>query len=58
MTNDFAKGYDAMVEEIKGMGWITARDKFNSENPNDQKFSSMGAYEYTKGGLQALVDSK
>lgn len=55
---DFDAGYDAKQAEIREMGWSAARDKFNLENPTGQNPSSLGAYYYADGELQALVDGK
>ena len=53
-TEAYFKGFETMLEEIKLMGFEAARDKFNAENPINQKPSSLGAYYYAKGGMQAL----
>lgn len=53
---DFAAGYAAVKEEIAGMGFRAARDKFNMDNPIGQGFSSTAARMYAEGGMQALVE--
>ena len=52
---DFNNGWDAMAAEIKEMGWVAARDKFNAENSDSPK--SLGAYYYAEGGLSCLADN-
>ena len=56
-TEAYFQGFDTMMLEIKGMGFDAARDKFNSDNPLNQQPSSLGAYYYAKGGLNALAAS-
>ena len=46
------------MEDIAGMGWNAARDKFNIDNPVGQPVSGMAAYYYAKGGIDALLDKK
>lgn len=29
----YVSGWEAMTEEVKQMGWVAARDKFNLDNP-------------------------
>lgn len=55
---DFDAGYNAKQAEIREMGWNAARDKFNMDNPHGQNPSSLGAYYYADGELQALEDGK
>ena len=51
-------GYEAKMEEIGGMGWDAARDKFNLDYPVGQKWTgSMAGLEYSHGEFQALVDT-
>lgn len=52
---DYINGYDAMQEEIHGMGWANARDKFNMDNPPGQKPVSLAAWYYAKGECDALL---
>jgi hypothetical protein len=54
---DFAAGFAAVKEEIAGMGFDAARDKFNLDNPVGHNFSSTNARMYAEGGLQALVEA-
>lgn len=51
-------GYEAKLIEIKGMGWVSARDKFNVDYPRDARQCSMTAWHYAKGEIDALVNSK
>ena len=57
MTNEnaYAKGFEAKSLEIREIGFVAARDKFNAENPTNVKYSSLAAYHYAKGELEALV---
>ena len=54
-TDAWHNGYNSKAEEIKQMGWIASRDKFNSENPPGQKWS--GSYDglcFATGEFAAL----
>lgn len=51
----YAAGFDAKQAEIKSMGFAASRDKFNMDNPVGQKPSSLAAYYYAKGEMDALV---
>ncbi len=55
----YLAGFYAVRKDIQGMGFEAARDKFNMDNPQgyDNSFSSMDAYQYAKGGIEALVKS-
>jgi hypothetical protein len=55
---DFDAGKDQTLAEILGMGFDAALSKWRMENPQGHKFSSLAAYYYAKGGLQALADKK
>ena len=55
---DYMLGFETMIKEIECMGWIASRDKFNLENPIGVKSSSLGAYYYSKGGMDALMEKK
>lgn len=55
--SDFMAGFEAKMEEIKGMGFVASRDKFNHENPIGCSFSNLGAYYYAKGEFEAIVQS-
>lgn len=55
-TNDYFAGYETAKLEIKQMGFDSARNKFNLENPIGVKPSSMAAYYYAKGQIQAFVE--
>ncbi len=52
---DYDAGYTAVMEDIRTFGLDRAADKWRAENPTDHKPSSLGAYYYAKGGLDALV---
>jgi hypothetical protein len=54
----YMNGFETMVKEIECMGWVASRDKFNIENPIDVKYSSLSAYYYSKGGIDALMEKK
>lgn len=54
-TESYLAGWEAMTIEVAGMGFHAARDKFNAENPTDQKPSSMAAYYYACGGIDCLA---
>ena len=56
-TNAYYAGYDAKKEEISGMGWQAARDKFNLDNPIGIQHQSKASEHYAAGGFQALLDS-
>lgn len=55
---DFDAGFQQVLEEISEMGFQAALKKWRMENPQGHRFSSLGAYYYAKGGLQALADKK
>lgn len=55
---DFDAGREQVLAEIAEMGFNAALAKWRMENPQGHKFSSLGAYYYAKGGLQALADKK
>lgn len=52
---DYDAGRMAVLEDIETFGAEKAADKWRLENPTRQKPSSLGAYYYAKGGLDALV---
>ena len=54
----YYKGYDSKFAEIIGMGWESARDKFNSDYPHNSRQCSMTAWHYAKGEIDALVNNK
>lgn len=56
--HDFDAGREQVLAEIAEMGFDAALAKWRMENPQGHKFSSLGAYYYAKGGLQALADKK
>lgn len=57
IKNAFAKGRDAKNAEIREMGFVAARDKFNMDYPRGEKWSgSLPGYHYAKGELQSLLD--
>ena len=51
----YLAGFYAVCRDVQRIGYVAARDKFNMENPHDSSFSSMDAYQYSKGGLEALA---
>lgn len=51
-------GYNAKMQEIKEIGWESARDKFNESVPIGHKFKYLFAYYCAEGEIDALVDSK
>jgi hypothetical protein len=53
--NTYAAGFNAKQAEINAMGFAASRDKFNMDNPVGQKHSSMAAYYYAEGEIDALV---
>lgn len=54
-TDAWHNGYNAKIEEIKEMGWIASRDKFNTENPPAQKWTgSSDGLCYSIGEFAAL----
>jgi len=55
---DYDAGREAALEDIKAFGIDQASDKWRSENPRDHQPSSLGAYYYAKGGLDAIVSAK
>lgn len=53
----FYAGYESKVAEIHQIGWISARDKFNLEQPPGMKWSgSADGLAYAQGEFQALSD--
>lgn len=54
---DFRKGIESKMQEIKGMGFDAARDKFNIDNPICKLPDSLGSYYFASGELEALVQS-
>ena len=58
-TEVFYKGYEAKTQEIKKMGWESARDKFNLEYPSGQKWTgTIQGLEYAQGEFEAIVKHK
>lgn len=55
---DFDAGRDQVIAEITGMGFDAALTKWRMDNPLGHTFSSLAAYYYAKGGLQALADRR
>lgn len=53
----FINGYESKLKDIESMGWCAARDKFNMDNPADQKPSMLG-YAFASGEMEALLDNK
>ena len=53
--NTYAAGFNAKQAEINAMGFAASRDKFNMDNPVGQKHSSMAAYYYAEGEMDALI---
>ena len=51
---DFTRGFEAKRVEIEEMGFVTARDKFNRENPVGESYGSLGAFYYASGEVEAL----
>jgi len=56
--NAFNAGYEAKLEEIREMGWIAARDKFNLDNPVGHVYGSLASYYYASGEIEAFFDHK
>lgn len=54
---DYWRGYNTMMDEIRGMGWKAAHAKFQSENPVGQRHGNLGAYYHAKGGAEALLNT-
>jgi len=52
-TADYNAGREAVLQDIREMGFESARDKWNMDNPGNP--SSMAAYYYAKGGMDALA---
>lgn len=53
----YFKGYDAMAENINGMGWAASRDKFNADYPPGQKMTGTpDALAFADGEWQCLCD--
>lgn len=57
-TQDYFKGFESMTEKLKGMSFESCRDEFNSIYPTGYNPSSLAAYYYAKGELQALQQAK
>lgn len=57
-AKDYHSGYNAVLDDIVGMGWNAARNKFNIDNPTGQPIAGMAAYYYAKGGIDALLKQK
>lgn len=56
-TAPYFAGYEAMIEQIKAIGWDAARDAFNLANPPGQKWTgSHDGLAYANGEFQALAD--
>ena len=51
----FHTGRDAKAHEIREIGFKAARDKFNMDNPRDQKPATHEAFHYAQGELDALL---
>ncbi len=54
----FSNGYESKLLEIRQMGWIAARDKFNLDNPVGETGQSLRGYYHASGELEALCDYK
>lgn len=57
-TQDYFNGFESMAEKLKEMSFESCRDEFNSTYPIGDKPSSLAAYYYAKGELQALQQAK
>jgi len=53
-TEDYFKGFEAMTAKRQGMSFEACRDEFNMAHPVGFKPSSLGAYYYAKGEMEAL----
>ena len=53
-TETYFKGFETMQDKIKDMGLMSCIDEFNSVYPIGYKPSSLAAYYYAKGELEAL----
>jgi hypothetical protein len=56
----YINGWEAMTEEVKQLGWVAARDKFNLDNPplDLKRNLTLNGYAYACGGLDYLLKSK
>ena len=55
---DYIDGYEAVLQDIREMGWDAAREKFNIDYlPVGHMFCSLSDYYFTKGRMDALVDT-
>lgn len=53
----FVRGYQAKLEEVKSIGWVAARDKYNLGYPHKVNSYSLNGYAYACGEHEALLDS-
>jgi hypothetical protein len=53
-TEDYFKGFEAMTAKRQGMSFEACRDEFNMAHPVGFKPSSLAAYYYAKGEMEAL----
>jgi hypothetical protein len=53
---DYINGYEAVLQDIREMGWEAARDKFNIDYPPEHIFCSLSAYYFSEGRMDALYD--
>jgi hypothetical protein len=52
---DYNAGWDDACEFIRAAGIGAASSRWNAENPRGQNPSTLGAYYYACGGLDAIV---
>lgn len=58
LTKEFDDGFNAKMLEIREMGFVAARNKFNLDCPVGVKWEgSPAGLEYCKGEMSALEDA-
>lgn len=54
---DYINGYEAVLQDIREMGWDAAREKFNIDYPPvEHIFFGLSNYYFAKGRMDALID--
>ena len=57
-AQDYFNGFESMTLKRKGMSFEACRDEFNNSYPIGHRPSSLAAYYYAKGEMQALQQYK
>jgi len=56
-TEEFKKGYDQTMAEIREVGWQAANDKYCKKYKNCPMETQLPLYEFRRGSNKALIDT-